>query len=120
MCLVGKELLLVQMETPEPERYHDENINKHPKLLPPRRRDENLKMGNSFAASFMSSKTSFYKPCPLNLSSTSTSPRGLPNQLTFLSLVSRDRVALCPNLTLDPIRRREPNMNQIISLDWPI
>lgn len=47
----------MQMETPEPERYHDENINKHPKLLPPRGRDENLKMGNSFTASFMSSKT---------------------------------------------------------------
>lgn len=53
MCLVGKISGKWRRHHPpihpsiRAERYHGENINKHPKLLPTRRREENLKMGNS-------------------------------------------------------------------------
>lgn len=131
MCLVGKISGKWRRHHPSThpsiraERYHGENINKHPKLLPTRRREENLKMGNSCVIVFVVGrlrdiKCRVHSICLCH----STSPDDLshpchptPKCVPRSGSHSHPISFPFPN---PQAMRRDPNMNQIITLDWPI
>lgn len=106
------------------ERYHGENINKHPKLLPTRRREENLKRGNSCVIVFVvvweilnavsTQSVCAIPPTPDDLSQPChPTPKCAPLSGSHSHPISFP----FPN---PQAMRRDPNMNQIITLDWPI